>query len=179
LSQQLLPFGRSGDGLGVLTFGVEQFSVLFVPRERSARAWRTVRAHSVRRVFFVFLLVFAFDPLCFRVLVGRGFGRSACAGRTVRGCLADSPRASRGRSVFRGSLLEVLLDLTDGPRLKAGRSAARVRTVRDTLPDSPRGLCGQSAPPGRTVRQSLAALLFGSIPPSFFRASACASRNRS
>jgi hypothetical protein len=42
---------------------------------------------------------------------------------------------------------------------------ARVRTVRDTLPDSPRGLCGQSAPPGRTVRQSLAALLFGSISP--------------
>jgi hypothetical protein len=51
--------------LGVLTFRVEQFSVLFVPRERSARAWRTVRAHSVCRVFFVFLLVFAFDPLWF------------------------------------------------------------------------------------------------------------------
>jgi hypothetical protein len=43
LSQQLLPFGRSGDGLGVLTFGVEQLSVLFVPGGRSARAWRTVR----------------------------------------------------------------------------------------------------------------------------------------
>jgi hypothetical protein len=63
LSQQLLPFGRSGDRLRVLTFGVEQFSVLFVPRGRSARAWRTVYAHCVRRVFFVFLLVFAFDPL--------------------------------------------------------------------------------------------------------------------
>jgi hypothetical protein len=63
LSQQLLPFGRSGDGLGVLTFGVEQFSVQFVPRGRSARAWRPVRAHNVRHVFFVFLLVFAFDPL--------------------------------------------------------------------------------------------------------------------
>jgi hypothetical protein len=64
LSQQLLPFGRSGDGLGVLTFGVKQFSVLFVPHGRSARAWWTVRVHSVRRVFFMFLLVFAFDPLC-------------------------------------------------------------------------------------------------------------------
>jgi hypothetical protein len=51
--------------LGVLTFGVKQFSVLFVPRGRSARARRTVHAHSVRRVFFVFLLVFAFDPVCF------------------------------------------------------------------------------------------------------------------
>jgi hypothetical protein len=49
--------------LGVLTFGVEQFSVLFVPRGRSARAWGTVRLHSVRRVFFVFFLVLAFDPL--------------------------------------------------------------------------------------------------------------------
>jgi hypothetical protein len=136
LSQQLLPFGRSGDGLGVLTFGVEQFSVLFMPRGRSARAWWTVRAHSVCRVFFVFLLVFAFDPLRFRVLVGRGFGRSACAERTVRGCLADSPRAPRGRSVFRGSLLEVLLALTDSPRPR---------------PDGPPYLCGQSAVPWQTV----------------------------
>jgi hypothetical protein len=49
--------------LGVLTFGVEQFSVLFVPHGQSSRAWWTVRAHSVCRVFFVFLLIFAFDPL--------------------------------------------------------------------------------------------------------------------
>jgi hypothetical protein len=63
LSQQLLPFGRSGDGLGVLTFGVEQFLVLFVPGGRSARAWRTVRAHSVFRVFVVFLHAFAFNPI--------------------------------------------------------------------------------------------------------------------
>jgi hypothetical protein len=65
LSQQLLPFGRFGDGLGVLTFGVEQFSVLFVPGGRSTRAWRMVRAHSVLRVFFVFLRTFAFDPVLF------------------------------------------------------------------------------------------------------------------
>jgi hypothetical protein len=50
---------------------------------------------------------------------------------------------------------------------QAGRSAVPVQTVRGTLVDSPRGSWGQSAPPGRTVRQSLAALLFGSIPPSF------------
>jgi hypothetical protein len=65
LSQQLLLFGRSGDGLGVLTFGVEQFSVLFMPGGRSTRAWRTVRVHNVLRVFFVFLRAFAFDPVLF------------------------------------------------------------------------------------------------------------------
>jgi hypothetical protein len=47
----------------VLTFGVEQFSVLFVRGGLSARAWRTVRAHSVLRVFVVFLRAFAFDPV--------------------------------------------------------------------------------------------------------------------
>jgi hypothetical protein len=49
--------------LGVLTFGVEQFSVLFVPGGRSARACRTVRAHSVLRVFVVFSRAFSFDPV--------------------------------------------------------------------------------------------------------------------
>jgi hypothetical protein len=126
--------------------------------------WRTVPGLAVHRVFFVFLPAFVFDPLCFRVLVGRGFGRSACAGWTVRGCLADSPRAPRRWSIFRGSLLEVLLASTDSPWIRAGRSAVQVWTVRGSRPDSPRGLCGQSASPGRTVRQSLAALLFGSIP---------------
>jgi hypothetical protein len=53
-------------------------------------------------VFFVFLLAFVFDPLCFHVLVGRGFERSARSRRRVRGCLVDSPRAPRGRSVIRG-----------------------------------------------------------------------------
>jgi hypothetical protein len=59
--------------LGVLTFGVEQFSVLFVPGGRSARARRTVRAYSVLRVFFVFFLGSTFDPFWFQVLVGSGF----------------------------------------------------------------------------------------------------------
>jgi hypothetical protein len=96
-----------------------------------------------------------------------------------RGTHADGPPGLRGRSVFLGSLLLVLCALSDGPRRRAGQSVARVRTVRGTLPDGPRGHRGQSALPGWTVRQSLAALLFGSIPPSFFRASACASRNHS
>jgi hypothetical protein len=43
LSQQLLPFGRSGDELEELTFGVEQFLPLSVRRGRSASLWRTVR----------------------------------------------------------------------------------------------------------------------------------------
>jgi hypothetical protein len=114
----------------VLTFGVELFLVLSVPCGRSARAWRTVRGHSVRFVFFVFLLVFVFNLLCFRVLVGRGFGRSVCTGRTVRGCLADSPRAPPGRSVIRGAALLVRRAFSDSPRVVAGRSAGSTRTIR-------------------------------------------------
>jgi hypothetical protein len=137
LSQQLLQFGRSGDGFEVLTFGVELFLVLSVGRGQSARGWRAVRERAVRLVFFVFLLAFVFDPLCFRVLVGRGFGRSARAGRTVRGCLADSPRAPRGWSVIRG---------------RYWRFCWLFRTVRGSGPDGPRCGCGQSAAAGRTVR---------------------------
>jgi hypothetical protein len=51
--------------LEVLTFGVEQFLVLFVPRGQSVWGWRTVRERRVHRVFFVFLLIFVFDPLWF------------------------------------------------------------------------------------------------------------------
>jgi hypothetical protein len=98
LSQQLLPFGRSGDELGDLTLGVEQFLPLSVRRGQSARRWRTVRESSVRRVFFMFLLGFAFDPCWFWVLVGRSFrrsqqrcGESAGAWRTIRVLPADGP----------------------------------------------------------------------------------------
>jgi hypothetical protein len=135
-----------------LTFGVEQFSALRVPRGRSAWTWRTVRAVRVRRVFFVFLLGFAFDPRWFRVFVGRSFERSACAGRTVRGCLADSPRAPRGRSVIRGASLEVLVSFSDssqlrpgGPRQGCGQSAIPYRTVRAAFVDRPPRLARQSA----------------------------------
>jgi hypothetical protein len=161
-----------------LTFGVEQFSVLFVPGGRSARAWRTVRTHSVLRVFFVFVLGFALDPFWFRVSVGSGFGQSAVAGGRSAGAwrtVACSPRTVR----YSGSSLEVLFAFSDSPRLRARRSAVWVRTVRGSRPDGPHGPCGQSARPGRTIRQSLSALFFGSTPSSFFRASACASRNRS
>jgi hypothetical protein len=135
-----------------LTFGVEQFSALSVPRGRSTWTWRTVRAVRVHRVFLVFLLVFVFDPSWFQVLVGQGFGRSTCTGRTVRGCLADSPRAPRGRSVIRGASLEVLLPFLDSPRLRpdgpqqgCGQSAIPCRTVRAAFADSPPRLAGQSA----------------------------------
>jgi hypothetical protein len=152
LSQQLLPFGRSGDGLEVLTFEIEQFSALSARRGRFASVWRTVRGLAVRHVFFVSFLSFAFDLWCFQVLVGRSFGQSACAGRTVRGCLADSPRAPRGRSVFRGASLEVLLPFSDSPRLRpdgprqgCGQSAIPCRTVRAAFADTPPRLAGQSA----------------------------------
>jgi hypothetical protein len=186
LSQQLLPFGRSGDGLGVLTFGVEQFSVLFVPGGRSARAWPTVREgladgpraqcpSRVRRVL---------GRLCFRSDFALGFhcsrfadGPSFSSGRS--GTRADGPPVLRGRSVFLGSVLVVLLFLTDGPWPSAGRSACPLRTVRGTWPDCPRGLCGQSVLPGRTVRPRVTAWFLVSIPSFFFRTSACASRNRS
>jgi hypothetical protein len=151
LSQQLLPFGRSGDGLGVLTFGVEQFSILFVPGGRSARAWWTVRAHSVLRVFFVFLLVFAFDPFWFRSLVGSVFGQSAAAGgrsagawRTVRVLPVDGPLfgvVSGGSVCFYGESAAQGWTVrgvgADSPRQQAGRSAWTVRTVRPSWPDGP------------------------------------------
>jgi hypothetical protein len=144
-----------------LTFEVGLFLGLFVKRRQSAGVWRTVHEPSVLRVFFVFLLVFVFDPLCFRALVGRGFGQSAAATRTVRGCLADSPRAPRGRSVFRGPLLEVLLAFSESLRLRARRSAVRVRTVRVARADSPPLLAGRSA------RAWLLCSLVRFLPPSF------------
>jgi hypothetical protein len=106
--------------------------------------------------------------------------------RTVRVYRADGPRVPGGQSAcsprtvrYSGSSLVVRFAFSDGPRCRARRSAVSVRTVRGSRPDSPRGPCGRSAPPGRTVRQSLCALLLGSIPSFLSCASACASRNRS
>jgi hypothetical protein len=62
LSPQLLPFGKSDDDLGELTFEVGLFSVLSVRRGQSSRGRRTVHEERVLLVFFVFLLGFAFDP---------------------------------------------------------------------------------------------------------------------
>jgi hypothetical protein len=61
LSPQLLPFGKSDDDLGELTFEVVLFSVLSVRRGRSASGRWTVREERVLPVFFVFLLGFVFD----------------------------------------------------------------------------------------------------------------------
>jgi hypothetical protein len=77
-------------------------------------------------------------------------GQSACSPRTV--CFSGF--ATGGPVCFNGQ-----------SAAQAGRSAVPVRTVRGTLVDGPHGPCRQSAPPGWAVRQSLAALLFGSIPP--------------
>jgi hypothetical protein len=65
LSQQLLPFGRSGDGLEELTFGVELFSALTVRGGQSACTWRTVRDLRVRRGVLRVLVLFRFDPVLF------------------------------------------------------------------------------------------------------------------
>jgi hypothetical protein len=154
-----------------LTFGVEEFSTLSVPRGRSAWTWRTVRAVRVRRMFFVFLLSL------FSIHCGLKFWL---------GKVSDGPRVPGGQSAGAWRIVRVLP--ADGPlftvrlwRFCCLFRTVRVsgRTVRGKGADSPRYPAGQSAPPGRTVRQSLAALFLGSIPPSFFRASACASRNRS
>jgi hypothetical protein len=51
--------------LEVLTFGVELFLVLSARCGRSTRGWRTVCERAVCRVFFVFLLAFVFNLLCF------------------------------------------------------------------------------------------------------------------
>jgi hypothetical protein len=100
-------------------------------------------------------------------------------GRAVRGCLADSPRAPRGRSVIRLRLCWFYVFYRtvrgvgpDSPQGWRGRSAASGRTVREVSADGPPLLAGRSA-------RACELLLLGSIPPFLSRASACASRNRS
>jgi hypothetical protein len=158
-SQQLLPFGRSGDGLGVLTFGVELFSVLSVPGGRSARVWRTVRegladgprAQCYSRVLRV-LARLRFRSVLVPSFGWKWFQTVRSSGRTVCGCLADSPRAPRGRSVIRGRLWRFWLLFrtvrdagSDSPRCECGRSAAAGRTVRVARADSPPLMAGRSA----------------------------------
>jgi hypothetical protein len=136
LSQQLLLFGRSGDGLEGLTFEVELVSALSARRGQSASWWRTVRDVHVLREFFMFLLAFVF--------VWQGFGRSACSGRTVRVLPADGPlfavRLWRFCCLFRtvhGSGRTVRGKGADSPRYPAGQSAQPLRTVHPAWPDSP------------------------------------------
>jgi hypothetical protein len=80
------------------------------------------------------------------------FRTVSSSGRTVRGCLADSPRAPRLQSILRGSLMVVLLVLTDSPRPRTdgppylcGQSAVRWRMVREASADGPPHLAGRSA----------------------------------
>jgi hypothetical protein len=111
------------------------------------------------RLHFRSVLVLSFGWTKFQTVRSRGAdslrvpgGRSACSLRTIR----FSGFATGGSVGYNGQ-----------SAAQARRSAVPVWTVRGTLADSPHGPCGQSAPPGRTVRQCLAALFLGSIPPSF------------
>jgi hypothetical protein len=85
LSQQLLPFGRSGDELGELTFGVKQFLPLSVRRGRSASLWQTVRGEGC-------------SSCVRRVLAHLRFGWTRFW--TVRSRGADSPRVGRQSATF-------------------------------------------------------------------------------
>jgi hypothetical protein len=135
LSQELEPFGISGDELVGLTSRARDFFALFDPvdsppplRGPSARCLFSPVRRGVLRV----LVLLRFDLVLFKVFVAAGL-------RTVRASVADGPKPARdgppslrGRSVFLGSVLVVLLALTDGPWLLAGRSAWPLRTVRGT-----------------------------------------------
>jgi hypothetical protein len=182
LSQQLLPFGRFGDELEELTFGVELFVLLSVWRGQSACALRTVRGVH-------------FQPSSSRVhrVLARLHFRSDFALGFRCSWFADGPSFSSGRP---DPARTVRLVFADGPffSVRLWWFCWLLWTVRGTWPDGPRGPCGLSAAPGRTVRVARAdnpPLLAGQSAkawqlfsfvrflPSFFRASACASRNRS
>jgi hypothetical protein len=135
LSLQLLPFGRSGDVLEELTRGVELFLLLSVRRGQSACAWRTVRevrvqpcfsrvCHVLARLRFRsdFVLVFC----CSWFVDGPSFS----SGRS--GTRADGPPGLRGRSIFHGASMVVLLAFKDCPRHFVGLSTWPLRTVRGT-----------------------------------------------
>jgi hypothetical protein len=111
--------------------------------------------------------------LRFRSVVILSFGWARF--RTVRVCRADSSRVPGGQSAcsprtihFSGFATGGSVGFNGQSTAQAGPSAVPMRTVRGTLADNPRGSCGQSAPPGRTVRQSLVVcFLVRFLPPSF------------
>jgi hypothetical protein len=147
LSQQLLPFGRSGDVLEELTRGVEQFLLLSVRRGQSAPSLRTVREEPVQPSSS-----WCSSCSCF-VSVRSGFVLGFRCSWFADGLSFSSGRSGLcGQSVFLGSSLVVLVAFSDCPWHPAGLSATPLRTVRGTWPDCLRGPCGQSAPPGWTVR---------------------------
>jgi hypothetical protein len=129
---------------------------LFFYSVRASWTVRGVQADGPRRTCSSGVLR-VLDRLSFRSVAILSFGWTKfrtvrSSGRTVRGCLADSPRAPRVRSIFRGSLLVVLLVLTDslrprpdGPPYLCGQSAVHWRTVPMARADSPPLLAGLSA----------------------------------
>jgi hypothetical protein len=178
LSLQLLPFGKSDDDLGELTFGVMRFLLCLHLADGPRGPGGQSAPSQFVAVFFVFLPCSGLIRFCFRFSLQPVCEWSELQYRTVRGPRGRSARSSwtvRFSRVSSGGSVR----FNGRSAAQAGQSAARVRTVRCTLPDGPRGHRGQSALPGRTVRQRLAALLLGSIPPFLSCASACASRNRS
>jgi hypothetical protein len=122
--------------------------------------------------------------LCFRSVVALSFRWARF--RTARMFRAASPRVPGGQSACSPRTVYYLwcvsggfVAFSDSPRLRpdgpwqgCGQSTIPCRTVRAAFADSPPRLDGESA----------RAWLFCSLVrffPSFFRASACASRNRS
>jgi hypothetical protein len=93
-----------------------------------------------------------FDPWCSQVLVGRSFGWSACAGRTVRGCRADSPWVPGGQSACSPRTVRYSRCVSGGSVSFFRTVRVSGRTVRGKGADSPRYPAGQSARPLRTVR---------------------------
>jgi hypothetical protein len=149
----LYSFNRlSDDDLERLTFEVG----LFFCSVHASRTVRDVLADGPRRMCSSGVLR-VLARLSFRSVVVLNFGWTKfqtvhSSGRTVHGCLEDGPRAPRGRSVFRGLLLVVLLALTDSPRPRPDgplylcrQSAVHWRTVRVARADSPPLLAGRSA----------------------------------
>jgi hypothetical protein len=137
LSQLLLLFGRSGDGLEELTFGVEQFSALSVRGGQYECLWRTVRD----LLFVVCSSCSCLSSLSIRC--GSEFLLDEVS--TVRMCRADSPRVPGGQSACSPRTVHFSGFATGGSVGFNGRSAALGRTVRGTSADSPPHLAGQSA----------------------------------
>jgi hypothetical protein len=145
LSPQLLPFGKSNDDLGELTFEVVQF-FCFV---RVGRTVRGVSADGPRGCCLSGVLR-VLARLSFRSVMALSFGWAKF--RTVRVYRADGPRVPGGQSACSPWTVRFSRFATGGSvhfngrsAAQAGQSAVRVRTVRDTLPDGPRD-------PSRTVR---------------------------
>jgi hypothetical protein len=115
--------------------------------------------------------------LSFRSVVALSFGWTKF--RTVRGCLAESPRAPCGRSIFSRFATGGSVRFNRRSAAQDRWSAARVRTVRGTLPDGPRGpsqTVQPAWPDGPPEADCFASWFDSSL---LSRASSCASRTRS